>query len=403
MLNRVSTALDDADKARRGDELVQAARSLFPLITGSIGRVEQDREIPADVLAAMHEARLFRTLIPASIDGEEVEPGTFFQVIEAIAMADASVAWCLCQNSGVSMAAAYLDPKIARELFGPANAAVATGAPSPHAKAVVTEGGYRVSGHWHFASGSRHSQWIGGHSTICEPDGSPRLGPNGKPLEQRTMFFPKAKAKITDTWQVIGLRGTGSDDYEVTDLFVPEAYSFTRESDADRRETGPLYKFSIFNLFGIGFCGVALGIARTVLTDFIAVARSKKAHSSGKLLAENNFVQTEVGRAQAKLGAARAYVLDGYAQLYEQALRGEKVSSAQRYASRGMTCFAIQQAREVVDFAYHAAGAGAIFDKNPFERRFRDLHTVTQQSQAHAENFEALGQSLMGIEPARKL
>jgi alkylation response protein AidB-like acyl-CoA dehydrogenase len=403
MLNRVSTAMSAADKARRGAALVERARSLIPLIKGSIDRVERDREIPADVLAAMHEARLFRTLIPANIDGEEVEPATFFQVIEAIAMADASVAWCLCQNSGVSMAAAYLDAKVARELFGAADAAVATGAPSPLAKAIVTDGGYHVTGHWHFASGSRHSQWIGGHATICEPDGSPRLGANGKPLEQRTMLFPKSKAKITDTWQVMGLRGTGSDDYAVTDLFVPEAYSFTRESDADRREAGPLYKFSIFNMFGIGFCAVALGIARTVLTDFIAVAKSKKAHSSGKLLAENNLVQTQVGLCEAKLGAARAYVLDGYAQLYQQALGGEKVSFAQRLACRGMTCFAIQQAREVVDFAYHAAGAQAIFDKNPFERRFRDLHTVTQQSQAHTENFEALGQSLMGIEPARKL
>jgi alkylation response protein AidB-like acyl-CoA dehydrogenase len=403
MLNRVSTATNATEQARRGAELIERARSLIPLIAGAVDRIDREREIPADVLEAMHDARLFRTLIPASIDGEEVEPAVFFQVIEAIAMADASVAWCLCQNSGVSMAAAYLDPKIAREMFGAANAAVATGAPSPHAKAVVTEGGYRVTGHWHFASGSRHAQWIGGHSTICEPDGTPRLGPNGKPIEQRTMFFPKSQATITDTWQVIGLRGTGSDDYAVTDLFVPEAHTFTRESDADRREAGPLYKFSIFNLFGIGFCAVALGIARTVLNDFIAVAKSKKAHSSGKLLAENNLVQTEVGRAEAKLGAARAYVLDGYAQLYEQASNGEKVSFAQRLASRGMTCFAIQQAREVVDFAYHAAGAGAIFDKNPFERRFRDLHTVTQQSQAHMENFEALGQSLMGLEPARKL
>ena len=137
-------------------------------------------------------------------------------------MADASVAWCLCQNSGVSMAAAYLDPKVAHELFGDARAAVATGAPSPLARAIVTDGGYRVTGHWHFASGSRHSQWIGGHATICEPDGSPRLGPNGKPLEQRTMLFPKAQATITDTWQVIGLRGTGSDDYAVNDLFVPD-------------------------------------------------------------------------------------------------------------------------------------------------------------------------------------
>lgn len=402
MLNRVSTATG-ADRAHRGAELVERARGLISLIAGAADRIERDRVVPPDVLDAMHDARLFRMLIPASIGGEEVEPATFFQVMEAIAMADASVAWCLGQNSGVSMAAAYLDPTVARDMFGNARAAAATGAPSPHAKAVVTDGGYRVTGHWHFASGSRHSQWIGGHATICEPDGTPRLGANGRPLEQRTMFFPRTQATITDTWQVMGLRGTGSDDYAVNDLFVPAAYSFTRESDADRREAGPLYKFSIFNMFGMAFCAVALGIARTVLDDFIAAAKGKKAHSSGKLLADNNLIQTQVGLSQARLGAARAYVLDGYAQFYEQALNGEKLSFAQRLAARGMTCFAIQQAREVVDFAYHAAGAGAIFDKNPFERRFRDLHTVTQQSQAHMENFEALGQLMMGIEPARKL
>jgi alkylation response protein AidB-like acyl-CoA dehydrogenase len=403
MLNRVSEADEAAHRQQRGAALVERARSLIPTIKAAADRIERDRAVPSDVLAAMHEARLFRMLIPRSVDGEEVVPGTFFHVMEAIAMADASVAWCLGQNSGVSLAAAYLDPAVARELWGDANAAVATGAPSPGAKAIVTEGGYRVTGHWHFASGSRHSQWIGGHSTICEPDGSPRLGPNGKPLDQRTMFFPKSKATMIDTWQVVGLRGTGSDDYKVTDLFVPERYSFTRESDADRRENGALYRFSIFNMFGMAFCAVALGIARTVLDDFIALAKTKKAHSSGKLLADNNLIQTQVGLAEAKLGAARAYVLDGYAQLYEQASRGEKISFPQRLASRGMTCLAIQHAREVVDFAYHAAGAGAIFDKNPFERRFRDLHTVTQQSQAHMENFEALGQSLMGIEPTRKL
>ena len=401
MLNRLSTTT--TDHAQRGAELVERARGLIPLIAGATDRIERDRAIPPDVLDAMHEARLFRMLIPASIGGEEVEPATFFHVMEAIAMADASVAWCLGQNSGVSVAAAYLDPAVAREMFGHPRAAAATGAPSPHAKAIVTDGGYRVTGHWHFASGSRHAQWIGGHATICEPDGSPRLGANGKPLEQRTMFFPRAKAAITDTWQVIGLRGTGSDDYAVTDLFVPDAYSFTRESDADRRETGPLYKFSIFNLFGMAFCAVALGIAQAVLNDFIALAKAKKSHSSGTLLAGNNLIQTQVGLSHAKLGAARAYVLDGYAQLFEQATGGDKLSFAQRLACRGMTCFAIQQAREVVDFAYHAAGAGAIFEKNPFERRFRDLHTVTQQSQAHMENFEALGQSLLGIEPARKL
>jgi alkylation response protein AidB-like acyl-CoA dehydrogenase len=402
-LNPVTTDTADSARQRRGEALVARAKALVPLIANATDRVETERKIPADVLAAMHEARLFRTLIPRSIGGEEVEPRFFFEVIEAVASADASVAWCLCQNSGVSMAAAYLDPKVAVELFGDPRAAVASGSPSANARAIVTDGGYRVTGHWHFASGSRHSQWIGGHSTICEPDGTPRLGPSGKPIEQRTMFFPMSQATITDTWQVIGLRGTGSDDYAVNDLFVPEAYTFTRESDADRRETGPLYRFSIFNMFGIGFCAVALGIARTVFDDFIALAKSKRAHSSGKPLADNNLIQTQIGLSQARLGAARAYVLDSCAQLYAQAETGQKISFDQRLASRGVTCFAIQQAREVVDFAYHAAGAGAIFDKNPFERRFRDLHTVTHQSQAHLENFEALGQKLLGIEPTRKL
>jgi alkylation response protein AidB-like acyl-CoA dehydrogenase len=403
-LNPVTTDMAEAaDHKCRGAALVARAKALAPLIASAAERVEKDRQIPADVLAAMHDARLFRTLIPRSIGGEEVEPGFFFQVMETIAGADASVGWCLGQNSGVSMAAAYLDPEVARELFGGHDAAVASGAPSGNARAIAVDGGYRVTGHWHFASGSRHSQWIGGHSTICEPDGTPRLGSNGKPLEQRTMFFPKSKATVTDTWRVIGLRGTGSDDYAVNDLFVPEAYSFTRESDADRRETGPLYRFSIFNMFGMGFCAVALGIARTVLNDFITLAKSKRAHSSGKPLSENNLIQTQIGLSQARLGAARAYVLDSYAQLYAQAAAGERINFDQRLASRGVTCFAIQQAREVVDFAYHAAGANSIFDKNPFERRFRDLHTVTQQSQAHLENFEALGQKLLGIEPARKL
>ena len=120
MLNSVSTATSATDQARRGVELVEAARGLVPMIAAAAGRIEKEREIPAEVIEAMHAARLFRMLIPASIGGEEVEPATFFQVMEAIASADASLAWCLGQNSGVSMAAAYLDPKVARELFGDA-------------------------------------------------------------------------------------------------------------------------------------------------------------------------------------------------------------------------------------------------------------------------------------------
>jgi alkylation response protein AidB-like acyl-CoA dehydrogenase len=400
MLN--PTSIDPNAAATGGSDLVARARELGPLIAGAADRIEKEREIPAEVLAALHEARLFRMLIPRSCGGEELDPATFFEVMESIAMADASVAWCIGQNSGVSMAAAYLDPKVAHAIFGNPQAAVASGPPDRDAKAVIVDGGYRVTGNWTFASGSRHSQWLGGHSTVCEPDGRPRLGPDGKPLEQRTMLFPKSSATMTDVWQVMGLKGTGSDNYSVKDLFVPEAYSFTRESAADRRERGPLYRFSIFNMFGVAFSAVALGIARKVLDDFIVLAKEKIPFTGTALLRDNGVIQSQVGLSEARLQAARTYVLDTFRRLYTLVSDGGSLTHEQRINNRIVTTYAIQQAREVVNFVYHAAGATAIFESNPFERRFRDLHTVTQQGQGHYANFEALGQTLLGTPPSRR-
>jgi alkylation response protein AidB-like acyl-CoA dehydrogenase len=391
------------DLMQRGAALVEQARRLVPLIESAADRIERDRVIPPEVLSALHDARLFRMLLPRSYDGEELDPATFFQVMETIATADASVAWCIGQGSGVSMAAAYLKPEVARTVFGDDRAVAASGPSQRDARAVIVDGGYRVSGHWSFASGSRHAQWLGGHCTVCERDGSPRLGPNGKPLEQRTMLFPKARAAMTDVWQVMGLKGTGSDNYSVTDLFVPEDFSFTRESDDDRRERGPLYRFSIFNMFGVAFSGVALGIARKVLDDFIRLAKEKTPASSATLLRDNGVIQSQVGLSEARLQSARIYVIDTFRRLYEHAASGSGFTHEQRVANRIVTCHAIHQAREVVNFAYHAAGATAIFERNPFERRFRDFHTVTQQGQAHFANFELLGQALLGVTPNKRL
>jgi len=395
MLNRVSTDNSAAT-------LLERARQLQPLIEGAADRIEKEREIPAGVLAALHDSRLFRMLIPRSCDGEELEPAAFFEVMEAIATADASVAWCIGQGSGVSMAAAYLKPEVAHEIFGAPDAVVASGPPDRNSKAIVVDGGYRVTGTWTFASGSRHAQWLGGHSTVCERDGSPRLDADGKPLEQRTMLFPKSSATMTDVWQVMGLKGTGSDNYSVKDLFVPADYTFTRELAADRRESGPLYRFSIFNMFGVAFSAVALGIARKVLDDFIKLAKEKVPFTSTALLRDNGQIQSQVGLSEARLQASRTYVLETFRTLYAQVAAGGSLTHEQRINNRIVTTYAIQQAREVVNFAYHAGGATAIFESNPFERRFRDLHTVTQQGQGHYSNFEALGQTLLGTPPSRR-
>jgi alkylation response protein AidB-like acyl-CoA dehydrogenase len=396
MLSRSSDQPSAADRELRAGELIGRARDLIPLLDRAGDRIERERRIPEDVLDALHDARLFRLLIPRSCDGEEVEPATLFEVVESLAQGDASVAWCAGQASGVSMAAAYVKPEVARAVFDDRRAVAASGPNNPKATAAVCEGGYRVSGEWSFASGCRHATWLCGHATLCERDGSPRLGPDGKPLELLTVIFPKSSATVTDVWRVMGLKGTGSDNYAVRDIFVASDFSFTRESATDRRERGPLYHFSIYNMFGVGFSGVALGIARRALDDFIKLAVTKKPHAATTLLCDNSVIQSQVGLSEARLQASRTDVIQTFRNLYAAAAQGMRFTPQMRIANRAATCFAIQQAREVMDFVYHAAGASAIFESNPFERRFRDLHTLTQQGQAQFSNFEALGQTLMG-------
>jgi alkylation response protein AidB-like acyl-CoA dehydrogenase len=402
MLDRLPNEPNAAERERHAAELIGRAREVIPLIDRASDRIERERRIPDEVLDALHDARLFRLLIPRSCDGEEVEPATLFEVIEAIAQGDASVAWCLGQASGVSITAAYVKPEVAQTILGDNRAVLACGPHSPKPKAIVCEGGYRVTGDWGFASGSGHAAWLLGHSTVCEADGTPRLGPDGKPLEQRSMIFRKSSATMADDWNVIGLKGTGSVSYSVKDLFVPQDFSFTRESDADRREPGPLYRFSLFNLLGVGFSGVALGVARRALDDFIKLAMTKKPFGATTLLCDNNTIQGQVGLSEARLQASRTYVIETFRKHYAAVAEGLRFTPEMRIANRVVTCFAIQQAREVMNFVYHAAGATAIFESNPFERRFRDLNTVTQQGQGAFANFESLGQTLMGKPPARR-
>src|ERR1700704_4218439 len=245
MLERLSFAQDDT-----GD-CIARARALRPLITAHATRIEQEREIVPEVLSALHDAQLFRMLVPKSCDGAEVAPATFMQAIEELAKADGSTAWCVAQASGCSMAAAYLEPKVAREIFGDARSVMAWGPVGPDAKAVAVAGGYRASGSWSFASGIKHAGWLGCHCPVVEADGTPRLWPQRKPGE-RTMLIPKTSATINDIWRVVGLKGTGSDNYVIEDLFVPNAYTFTRESAADRRNAGPLYRFTTFHLYRPG-------------------------------------------------------------------------------------------------------------------------------------------------------
>ena len=204
-------------------DFVGRARRVTSLIRRAAPTIEREQKIRSDVLDALHGAQLFRMMLPASCGGAELDPMAFAMAIEEIAKADASTAWCIAQASGCSTAAAYLDLHVARDIFGSLRDVMASG-PNVN-KAIAVEGGYRLTGVWMFASGIDNANWLGGHCFITEADGSTRADISGVPIEY-TLIFPKDHATITKAWDVIGLRGTASDRYEVQDLFVPESQYF---------------------------------------------------------------------------------------------------------------------------------------------------------------------------------
>jgi alkylation response protein AidB-like acyl-CoA dehydrogenase len=384
---------------------VARARALAPVIEAAASRTEQERKIPADVLSAMHEAGLFHILLPVSLGGGAADLVTFNQMVEAVAAADASPAWCLAQSVASSHTAGFLEPKIAREVFGAPDALVAWGPPAGIAKAIPVEGGYVVTGKWRFASGSANATWMGGHSTVFDTPDQPRRDAKGHPVN-RTVLFRREQATIKDTWHVMGLRGTASNDYEVSELFVPQEYSTWRNSTPDQRQYGPLYNIPMLTLYGVGFSGVALGIARACLEAFMQLARTKKSGGgvgSATVLRDNAVIQSRAAKATGRLKSARAFLLQMLRDIWETSTTTGTLPLEQRAHLRLAITGAMDEARKVVDFAYHSAGTTAIFQGTAFERRFRDLHTALAQGQAHLSNFESAGQALFGTEPSQRL
>jgi len=368
-------------------DFIARAHALAPEIVALAPEIETRRELPPVLVQRLIDGGFFRLLQPRSLGGAELRPVIFAQVTEALAQADASTAWCVGQNNGCSMSAAYLNEAAAHEIFGPATGILAWGPPGAPFEARPVEGGYRISGTWRFASGSHHASWLGAHMRV-----EGRKAP-------RTMLFPKSSVTMHDIWNTVGLRGTGSDEYVVENLFVPEHHSISRDDPHERREAGLLYRFTSNQLYSAGFAGVALGIARATINDFLELPANKISRGASRPMRENNVIQSQLAQSEARVRSARAFLH----QVHEDAWRTVEQTGAhtaeQRMLIRLTSTWAIQQSREVVNTLYHATGSAAVFEANPFARRLRDMHTVAQQSQGRQLHFESCGQIMFGLEP----
>ena len=380
-----------------GVGLVERACALQPLITSEADEIERTRRLTPKVTAALIENELYRALLPRSVGGHEVPLEVFMQMQEEIAKADASTAWCLGQCAVCAMTAAYLEPDAANEIFNTPPGILAWGAIAHEVK--VVPGGYLANARWDFASGSRQASWLGAHVKIVEADGTPSKKNNGAP-EIRTVLFPMSSATMYDVWDVIGLKGTGTDSYSVENLFIPEKFAALRDEPSAVREKGPLYKLTTNAVFSMGFAATSLGVARATLDAATDLARSKIPQGMGAMR-DNNAVQGVIGRTEASLRAARAYLYSTAAEVWRDLERGENVTEAHRIAIRIAATWTIHQSAAVVDTAYHMSGATAVFARNPFERRFRDMHAIAQQIQARDTHYEDAGKAILSANLAK--
>src|SRR5437763_6079698 len=285
----------------------ERARALQPLLDEHGAEMDRRREVTPEVVDALVRADMLRLLLPRSLGGQEMQLVEYAKTVEALGYADASVAWFINQsNVSSSTSAAAMPHEAALDVFGKPNVGLAWGARHSRSKAIKVPGGWRLTGTWTSASGGRHTTWLGAHSATQNADGTPHVH-RGR-ADDRSFVFLRSEAKIIDDWQVLGLRGTGSDSYSVEDLFVPDERAPARDSLDERREKGPLYVLGSTLLYAPGFCSVTLGIGPRSFEGYIDVARGKHSRASPSAMAVNHANQREIGLLEARLSAARAFL-----------------------------------------------------------------------------------------------
>ena len=377
--------------------LIRAARELAPTIEATRADIERERQLPRALVEAIGNAGLFALWLPKAFGGPELNLVDYIRVIEELARADASAAWCATVAACYSRIAGYLQPEIAREIFG-SGCNVVAGTINPTGKAFVVDGGYRVTGRWAYGSGILHSTWTLGNCIVHDREG-PRRASGGAP-DIRLTIFPTSAVEVIDTWHVSGLRGTGSHDYRVADLFVRDDHSISC-FDAKPLQPGTLYAMPMMTVLSVAIAAVPLGIARTAIDAAVELAQVKTPYRSSLLLRDMATFQATVGRAEALWGSARSFLLATVGDLWDEVSSGMAASMSQRASVRLACTQAAQSAAQAVDLMYNAGGGTSLYESSRLERCFRDVHACTQHIATSTDSYEVGGRVLLGLDPGR--
>ncbi len=370
--------------------LLDAARGLGALVEERAEAGETLRRLPSDVVDAIAAAGLFRMCVPAALGGPQADPRAMAEVIEEVARHDGAAGWCVMIASTTSVLSAYLPEPFASEIYGSDPLVVTGGTFAPNGRAVATGDGHAVSGRWQWGSGSQHCAWLC-VGCIAEP-----LVEGGSP-EFRLMYLPRDEVEIVDTWYTAGLRGTGSNDLQVHERYVPAGRSVAALGGRPLHD-GALYAFPLYGLLAVGVASVMLGIARRAIDEVVALAGAKKPMMSAKTLAQRSMAQVDVARAEAALGGGRAFLRAELDRAWAAACEGGELPLQHRARLRLACAHAASESARAVDLAYTTGGGSSVYETSPLQRCLRDIHTATQHVMVAPQMFETVGRLLLGVE-----
>jgi indole-3-acetate monooxygenase len=388
-----------ADDAAHMDRqaVLQSARQLAPELRARASEGEQLRTMPSDLVARVKQAGLFRLALPRSLGGFELDPLSIVEVVEILSEADGSSGWTVLIGNSTAFFA-WLDPQVAAAMIENDPDFCSTSMFAPLGQAVPDlAGAYRVTGRWPFNSGCPHSEWLQ-VGVLVNDDRGMRMRDETNP-DWRFAFVRRDAARIEDTWNALGLRGTGSHHLSVDRVAVPAEHLAAPVFEPARHD-GPFWRLGLFDVAGVVMCGFPLGVARRAIDEFTTMAQTKFRGNPTNTLAGNNYTQMLLAQAESRLRAARLYVYDTMGAIWDTCCAGDRPAPSQRAELALAGCHAMRAALESVDSLYRLAGAEAVFTGHPLERCFRDLHAGSQHilfSTAREQEFPRIQ---LGIDPA---
>jgi alkylation response protein AidB-like acyl-CoA dehydrogenase len=342
---------------------------------------------------------IFRLGVPKALGGEEADPLDMMRAIELVASADGSTGWCTMLALGGGMVGGYMREEGAREVFADPSAPTALVA-EPAGAAVRTDGGVRVTGRWRFASGITHAGWVVVGAVVME-NGQPVMTPHGPEIIH--VFLPVSQVEIHDTWHVSGLCGTGSNDLSCADVFVPEVRILSLFNTAEMARPEPLYQMPVLSVVAPPIAAVAVGIARAALDEVYELAETKTPSMSMSPTSTKPVAQVELARAEASLGAARAYLYDTVDEIWQTVVGGGTPTPRQEAHCRMASNQATETAARVARAASTFAGSTSVYTTSSIQRHARDADVITHHFTQSPYVWEDAGRVLFGQEPLAPL